>query len=124
MRTLKRLPFAARFGSGKMVARVVDLAAAVEEGTALRIVPLATGEASTAAVPATTPTATAAAARIAAMTIHLRWCIITVRRRLLIAVIYHHQTRMKDPRPLSSPSEQADQVHTRQRQQNRPSGKA
>jgi hypothetical protein len=121
--TLKRLPFAARFGSGKVVAYVVGLAATVEKERAPRIV-LKTGEASTAAVPATTPTATAVAAKIAAMTIHLRWCIVTVGRRLLVTVTYRHQPRLKDPLPLSPPSEEADQVHTRLRRRNRPSSKA
>jgi hypothetical protein len=84
MGTCKRLPFVARFVSGKVVAYVVDLAATVEEETALRIALFDTGEASTTVVPATKPTATPAAAKMAAMTIHLGWCIATVGRRLLI----------------------------------------
>ena len=87
MGTRKRLPFASRFASGKVVAYVVDLAATVEEEAALRIALFETGEASTAAVPATKPAATAAAAKMAAMTIHLGWCIATgrllIRARLI-----------------------------------------
>ncbi len=79
MRTLNRLPLAARFASGKVAANVVDWAATVEEEVAFE-----GGEASSATVPATKPAATAVAARTAAMTVHLGWCMVTIGRPLLI----------------------------------------
>ena len=80
MITLNRLPFAARFASGKVAANVVDLAAIEEE--ALRRALFERGDASSASVRATNPAATAAVARMAAMTVQLGWCIATVGRPL------------------------------------------
>jgi hypothetical protein len=77
------LPFAARFVSGKVVACVVEWAATVEE-MALRIALFEMGKASTVAAPATKPVATPAAAKMAAMIIHLRRCIAAVGRDLSI----------------------------------------
>ena len=82
-RTRKRLPFAARFASGKVVASVVEWAGTVEE-MAPRLALFETGEASTAAVPAIKPAATPTAAKKAAMAIDLDRCIAAVGRGLLI----------------------------------------
>ena len=83
MITLNRLPFAARFASGKVAANVVDLAA-IEEEAALRLALFERGGASSATVRATKPAATAAVARMAAMTVQLGWCIATVGHPLLM----------------------------------------